>query len=488
MAKKLIIFSLLIISFLAKSLSNNKFLPKKYIHEETYSKNNKNEINKKYSIFKNFMNFENTIEMKILNVSGELFEYKRGQILNIFINLKKDLFNAEEIKNITLLSLNKSKLYIANTECHYKAYYINANITNIYCYLDLTKVPKGVYLINHFYYQTKKINDRNTLLNIKEEQKKGNKTEIPKLIYVNSSAYEYMDYQNISLYFNTNDFNYNLINCFAIYKNQTVFNVSLDCLGKIYNNSAFCLANLKNINSGKYNIIYYVYNNILINVMENISFYVYKKNKTIEEDLKLISIYGVAYSNTNSLFKLIFNKDVNVNYFSRFYLTDIKPYLSYAYYLNFSFYKNEYNKSVDCLFDFKRVPIGSYLLNFIYKNKTYPTNLTLTVKETEIIAENDLLDVYSNFKKKKNNQTAYFSFNGRNRNKNLAYIVLKNEYSNIYVLQTFDCKITDYNSISFDLKCNINLTYVEEGKYSISEYYINNEHYYTKKNINVIVQ
>ena len=202
----------------------------------------------------------------------------------------------------------------------------------------------------------------------------------------------------------------------------------------------------------------------------------------------LISIYGDAYSNATSLFKLIFNKDVNVNYFSRFYLTDIKPYLSYAYYLNFSFYKNEYNKSVDCLFDFKRVPIGSYLLNFIYKNKTYPTNLTLTVKETEIIAENDLLDVYSNFKKKKNNQTAYFSFNGRNRNKNLAYIVLKNEYSNIYVLQTFDCKITDYNSISFDLKCNINLTYVEEGKYSISEYYINNEHYYTKKNINVIVQ
>ena len=101
------------------------------------------------------------------------------------------------------------------------------------------------------------------------------------------------------------------------------------------------------------------------------------------EDLKLIGIYGEAYSNNTSLFKLIFNKDVNAKYFSKFYLTDVNPIFSYAYFLNFSFYKIGYNSSFDCLFDFNRVKAGSYLLNFIYENKTYPTDITLAVKEKQ---------------------------------------------------------------------------------------------------------
>ena len=431
---------------------------------------------------------ENTIDIKILNVSGELYEYKKGQILNAYINLKKNLFVAEEIRNITLSSLNRSKLYMLNTECHYKNYTFNANATSIYCYLDLTKVPKGEYLINTFVYQNNIINDRKTLLTIKSEEKKENKTEIPKLIYVYSSAYEYMDLQNISLYFNTYNFNHTLINSITIYKNSTPFSLSLNCLFRDYNNSAFCLADFKNISSGKYNIMYFIYNNTFVNVSEKLNLDVYKKDKPIEDDIKLIGIYGDAYINTTSLLNLKFNKYVNVNYFSRFYLTDIKPYLSYAYYLNFTFYKSGYYSSVDCLFDFQNIPVGSYLLNFIYQNKTYPTNITLAVKGKEIITENDLLDVYSNFKGKTNNQTAFFTISGINRNNTLSYIVLKDEYSNINVVQTFDCKIIDYDFNSFDLKCKLNLTYVEEGKYSISEYYINGQHYYSKKNIKVIVQ
>ena len=110
-----------------------------------------------------------------------------------------------------------------------------------------------------------------------------------------------------------------------------------------------------------------------------------KNIEPIEEDLKLIDIYGDAYSNNTSLLNLKFNKEVNVNYFSKFYLTDIKPYLSYAYFLNFTFYKNKNNSSIDCLFDFKRVPAGSYLLNFVYKNITNPTNINLIVKEKETL-------------------------------------------------------------------------------------------------------
>ena len=118
---------------------------------------------------------------------------------------------------------------------------------------------------------------------------------------------------------------------------------------------------------------------------EKPSFDADKNIEPIEEDLKLIDIYGDAYSNNTSLLNLKFNKEVNVNYFSKFYLTDIKPYLSYAYFLNFTFYKNGYNSSVDCLFDFKRVPAGSYLLNFVYKNITNPTNINLIVKEKETL-------------------------------------------------------------------------------------------------------
>ena len=393
MAAKLIIFYLLIISLLGNHLSKKTFLIKKNIPEENHSKINENSINNRH--IKYLRNLENSIEMKILNVSGELYEHQKGQILNIIFNYKKNTFNPEEIKNITLITTNKSKLYTPNTECHCKSYYSNTNSTNIYCYLDLTYVPKGEYLINSFYYQNNIINDRRTLIKIKEEQKKEKNIE-----------------------------------------NQTLIDLK----------------------------------------------------SSVSEDLKLIGIYGEAYSNNTSLFKLVFNKDVNVNYFSRFYLTDINPIFSYAYFLNFSFYKVGYNSSFDCLFDFNRVPSGSYLLNFIYANKTYPTNITLTVKEKEIVTENDLLDVYSDFKRNNNNQTVYFSFNGRNRNNNLTYIVLKDENSNINVLQTFDCKIIDYDSKTFDLKCNLNLTYVKEGKYSISEYYINGQHYYSKQNINVVVQ
>ncbi len=118
---------------------------------------------------------------------------------------------------------------------------------------------------------------------------------------------------------------------------------------------------------------------------EKPSFDADKNIEPIEEDLKLIDIYGDAYSNNTSLLNLKFNKEVNVNYFSKFYLTDIKPYLSYAYFLNFTFYKNKNNSSIDCLFDFKRVPAGSYLLNFVYKNITNPTNINLIVKEKETL-------------------------------------------------------------------------------------------------------
>ena len=91
------------------------------------------------------------------------------------------------------------------------------------------------------------------------------------------------------------------------------------------------------------------------------------------------------------------------------------PYFSYIYDLNYSFYESSYNSSVYYLFDFRRIPIRTYSLNFNYKNNEYITDVALTVKKKEILIENELLDVYSNFKRNKINQIAYFSFNGENK-------------------------------------------------------------------------
>ena len=316
MTTKLIILLLLISTALGMQLSNKNFIAKKYISEE--KPNSKNDSNPTY-----INNIANTTEMKILNVSGDLYEYKKEQILNIFINLKKNLFKPEEIKNITLFSLNKSRLYAPKTECHYKSYYVNGNGTNIYCYLDLTSIPKGDYLIYYIYYQNKIINDRITLITIKEEKKKENKTEIPQLIDVFAAGFENMSNQNFTLYFKTNDFDYELINGIGILKNNTNgsfgFYISLICLSKERNNSAFCLADFKGLIADKYNIMFLEYNKKYINVTGNINFDVYKKREPIEEDLKLINIYGDAYSNNISLLNLIFNKAVNVSNFSRFF-------------------------------------------------------------------------------------------------------------------------------------------------------------------------
>ena len=159
----------------------------------------------------------------------------------------------------------------------------------------------------------------------------------------------------------------------------------------------------------------------------------------------------------------------------------------YRYYVNFTIHRI-YNTSMNISFDLTNVPKGDYNVLFYYSRKNYTTNITLNVKEKEILSENELIDIYHNFKRNKDNQVAYFSFYGRIKTNFLAYIVLSNNYSKINVLQTKGCTIISSDAYGYDLKCNLNLTYVNEGKYTISEYYINNQHYNTKKDIIVIVQ
>ena len=86
------------------------------------------------------------------------------------------------------------------------------------------------------------------------------------------------------------------------------------------------------------------------------------------------------------------------------------------------------------------------------------------------------MNFYGNLRSNKNVEYAFFTFNGK-RNINLAYIVLTDENKRKNVIQVFDCKIVDYTNEEFDLKCMIDLSYISEGKYTLTEYYINNQHY-----------
>ena len=67
----------------------------------------------------------------------------------------------------------------------------------------------------------------------------------------------------------------------------------------------------------------------------------------------------------------------------------------------------------------------------------------------------------------------------------MKYIALNDGYSKINVLQAFWYKIINYtyNEAQYALKYNLNFTYAGEGDYTISEYYINNVHYYIKNKI-----
>ena len=421
---------------------------------------------------------KNFTNIKILNAYGFIYEFKPNQKLHYIV---QGTINSSEINSIALFSKEDSKIYRPEINClprddYYD--YLKDNKTYFCCILNLTYMKRGNYSIEYFYYKNKKISDGNTLIEIKEKKK-----EVIELIEVNTKGFEHVANQNVILTFRNNDTNYSHITGLDIESDKIYLYIPLKCPEKgMKNNSVLCKANFTYAESAKYYMKYIVYYGIPVNVEENVTFY-------LNRHLKLLNVTGEANPNDTSSFNLIFNKKVNSSLFSDFYLSDIKLNTS-IYHINFKFNASFYNTSIYCLFNFKNVPIGTYYLNYIYKNKRYMTNITLTVEEKEIWDENELINVYANFKRHEDNQVAYFSFYGKNKYNNLTYIVLNDGYSRINVLQTYGCEIIYYNNSyknKYDLRCNLNLTYVDEGDYTLAEYSLNNEHYFKKRNINVHV-
>jgi len=463
MVKQFLFISLLSISFLVMPLNAKKFL-----NLERYNNSSNDSLS----------------NLKIVYVYGDLHEHDRNATLHLLVNTP---IYPRKLSNISIVTRDFLKMYVLDTYCFYENNSFYEEVTNVECILDLNQIQKGDYFITSFYYNSTIIFNNYTLITVKEheEEKKDNKTEKIELMHIYTNGYEDMPNQNISLFFKKDNVNIDLINSmYIVGRNASKRKVSLFCLYKEMNTSVFCLANFSKVYSGFYDVKQLEYNCSNISVSNDIRFYVMEKK--IEKELKLLFVYGEAYTKNSSLLNLNFNKNVNPYDFQEFFLKDNKSNINY--YLNYSLNKRNVNSSIDILCHFYNVPKGIYTFNFVYKNVTYRTNITLHVKEKEIFSENELLEVFHNFKSNKDNQTAYFSFAGTHISNYLAYIVLNDGFSKINVLQTFDCYTVSSTLNGFDLKCRLNLTYVDKGNYTVSEYYLNNHHYYTKKIINVIVQ
>lgn len=491
MFTRFIIFSLLAFSIFSTPLFSTRYVmarPNKYysislnITNSTNNTNHANPVNKNETN-KNSTNYNyktNNTGIQIYNVTGLLYEYKKNQTLFIILN---SIIYPKMFRNMTLRAKNDSKLYFPDSFCY--NYKDDNNYTDIIaCNIDLSLVPKGDYLIEFFIYNYTIIYDRSTTIKILGENKPDNKTQNIELLYIDSNIYEKSNNQNVTLIFKNNNTYPKLIKGLTIYKNRNItFYVPLTCKDRGLNNSILCLANFSSIESGKYFVMYLEYNYKFINITRNISLNIYPKSKPIEDDLRLLKIIGEAYNNKPILLNLVFNKNVDVKYFSRFSLYDVRPESSIMYQPWFTFKSQGSNSSnVECYFNFSRMNAGTYYLGFTYQNKTYATNVTIIIKEYEE-TDSELLNIYSNFKCNITNQIAYFVLSGK-RKTNLLYVI----FSNGAVIQPYDCKIVNDDYSKYDLRCNVDLLNVNPGKLDVFAYYINGKHYQTNKNITVFVQ
>lgn len=472
LTSKVLVFSLVIISILSTPSSIKDFI---YNNRSNYTNKTSIQYNK-----------NNTI--RILEVYPNLYEYKRNQTIYLYMNTP---IYPKFLTNITLTSKYRSNYYYPETECTYENNLAHGKVMTIKCNLDLTYMSKGDYYIQYFLYNYEPIYDGETSIEIQGE-KRENHTDKIVLTGIDAMPYEYSINQNFTFYFNITE----IVNIYYMRSitfkngNGTLFNIDLKCNYKD-SLAVYCLGDFEFIPASDpdyYYLLYLTYGNDSIYPYNEMKFKVI--SKPVVKDLKLLYVYGDAYLNQSYL-NMTFNKRPNSNNI-RFDLRDTKIqnkttplYHSDCYTLN---------TTLNCLFYFLNTSEGLYTIDYYYTEynitKYYVTNITLDVKDRGKYDESELLDVYHNFKRFKNNQTAFFSFYGQNKTSNLQYIVLRDENSRINVLQTYDCQLIRYynNDDKYDIKCVLNLMNVNRNNYVVSEYYINNQHYYAKNKIDIVVQ
>ena len=434
--------------------------------------------------------------IRVLNISGTLYGNEPNQILEVATN-DNEYFRSEKFDNFTFIdNKNQSKIYYADSFC------LNENDTaynpTFFCILDLAHVPPGRYIIYSNFYKIEFCEYYgNFIIDVNKKEKdinKDSKNVVFESLVLSSIIYEKSKFQNFALSLYGKEINSSYLESLILTKDNNLFIIPVKYIGSKFNEDYYT-GNFERVNSETYNIYGVKYDGLFYNLsfLQN-DFNIYKK-ENVTNITTLLDIEGIGYYDELSSFSLFFQEEVDINLFQEFSLRNLNNLQDY--HLNYIFNNTfgELSNSINCIFDLKGIPIGNFSLNYVYKGEYYETEIFLEIKKREKENEkekekekekenekeddligNKLLNFYGNLRSNKNIEYAFFTFNGK-RNINLAYIVLTDENKRKNVIQVFDCKTVDYTNEEFDLKCMIDLSYISEGKYTLTEYYINNQHY-----------
>ena len=434
----------------------------------------------------------------VKNINGTLYEKLPNQLLEITININCCI-KPEDFGNFSFIeNKNHSKIYFAQSLC------INENEAlynwKFFCILDLTNLPSGRYTIYSEYLKDMFFWNGNFSIDVKREKDINidRKNSVIELLQLHSKIYENLDFQNFTLSLYGKEIDSFYIEKMFLKIGKNFFMIPVRCIQGHFID-AYCIGNFDGIKSGLYNVYGLQYDYLFYNLsVHKIYFNIYEKEDLVSK-ISLIDIQGIGYYNEISSFTLYFNGRVDIKLFERFGLRNVNGLQDYNVNCLDNETFGEISNSIHCTFILKGIPIGKYILNYLYQNEYYESIAVLEIKKRKnengnesenenenenVFIENKLLNFYGNLKSNKNIEYVFFSFNGK-RNINLAYIVLTDENKKKNVLQIFDCKIVDYTNDEFDLKCVIDLSYVSEGKYTLTEYYINNQHYNANIGVNV---
>ena len=433
------------------------------------------------------------------SIDGILYEKLPNQLLEITIN-DNCCIQPEKFSNFTFIeNKNHRNIYFVHSLC------INENEAlrhwKFFCILNLTDVPSGRYTIYSVYYEDMFFYKGNFSIDIREKDINiDRKDSIIESLELHSKIYEKLDFQNFTLSLYGKEIDSSYIEKLVLKSGQNYFIIPVRCMQGHFID-AYCVGNFDGIKSG-INFVYGLqYDGLFYNLsVHHIYFNIYEKEDLVNK-ISLLDIQGIGYYNERSSFTLYFNGRVDIKHFERFGLRNVNGLQDYNVNCMDNETFGEVTNSIHCSFILEGIPIGKYILNYIYQNEYYESIAVLEIKQRKsenekenenenekenekVLNENKLLNFYGNLKSNKNIEYAFFSFSGK-RNINLAYIVLTDENKRKNVLQIFDCKIVDYSDDEFDLKCVIDLSYVSEGKYTLTEYYINNQHYIASIGVHV---
>lgn len=422
--------------------------------------------------------------IRIINIEGTLFGNQADQALEMDLN-----YDAEYENISNFIFVNESdyhKGYFADSICLKDSLYYNKS----FCILNLTNVPPGNYFIYPDDHHPDSVFQYNGTIEVRDIKRIyiGERRSIIDYLILNSKLYKNFDFQNFTLSIYGKDINNTFIKRLILKDSENLYNLPLSC-ERILDSDVNCRGYFGTIKPN----LYYVYgvendDGLFFNLLaQNISFMISKEEDRVKKDITLNYIEGMGYYNEISSFYLNFSEKVDSYLFEAFFLKNENNLRYYnAIYECNSTIKGLSN-ILRCNFDFMDAPIGNYTLKYIYDSETYESKVTFEIKERkkeDILDENQLLNVYGNLKRNKNIDYAFFTFNGK-RNIYLAYMVLTDGNKRKNFVQILNCKMVDYSDDLFDLKCEIDLSYVSEGEYTITEYYINNQHYFTNLVIRV---